>query len=81
MILARRMCANEPQELEKIETTFLSHRSELNPVMTLLSVANGQPAPVLVNSFCLVVVIYLFNVLSAIDFKLLNDFFTMYVIN
>lgn len=51
MILARRMCANEPQELEKIETTFLSHRSELNPVMTLLSVANGQPTPVLVSFF------------------------------
>ncbi|EJW75774.1 hypothetical protein WUBG_13316, partial [Wuchereria bancrofti] len=47
MILARRMCANEPQELEKVETAFLSHRSEMNPVMTLLSVANGQPAPVL----------------------------------
>ncbi|CAG9531487.1 unnamed protein product [Cercopithifilaria johnstoni] len=49
MILARRMCSNEPQELEKIEANFLSHRSELNPVMTLLSVANGQPAPVLTS--------------------------------
>uniref|UniRef100_A0AAF5PMQ3 Protein transport protein sec16 n=1 Tax=Wuchereria bancrofti TaxID=6293 RepID=A0AAF5PMQ3_WUCBA len=49
MILARRMCANEPQELEKVETAFLSHRSEMNPVMTLLSVANGQPAPVLTS--------------------------------
>uniref|UniRef100_A0A0R3R5Y1 Sec16_C domain-containing protein n=1 Tax=Brugia timori TaxID=42155 RepID=A0A0R3R5Y1_9BILA len=49
MILARRMCANEPQELEKVETAFLSQRSEMNPVMTLLSVANGQPAPVLTS--------------------------------
>ncbi|VDK77665.1 unnamed protein product [Litomosoides sigmodontis] len=49
MILARRLCVNEPQELEKIETAFFSHRSELNPVMTLLSVASGQPAPVLTS--------------------------------
>ncbi|KAM3727292.1 Protein transport protein [Dirofilaria immitis] len=49
MILARRMCVKESQELEKIETAFLSHRSELNPVMTLLAVANGQPAPVLTS--------------------------------
>lgn len=49
MILARRICSNDPQELERIETAFLSHRSDQNPVMTLLSVANGQPAPVLVS--------------------------------
>uniref|UniRef100_A0A915Q1S7 Protein transport protein sec16 n=1 Tax=Setaria digitata TaxID=48799 RepID=A0A915Q1S7_9BILA len=49
MILARRMCVQESQELEKVETAFLSHRSELNPVMTLLAVANGQPAPVLTS--------------------------------
>lgn len=49
MILARRMCANEPHELEKVEMAFLSHRSELNPLMTLFSVANGLPAPVLVK--------------------------------
>ncbi|VDN18065.1 unnamed protein product [Gongylonema pulchrum] len=49
MILARRLCIGDPQELERIETAFLSHRSEQNPVMTLLSVASGQPAPVLVT--------------------------------
>ncbi|VDN17450.1 unnamed protein product, partial [Gongylonema pulchrum] len=53
MILARRLCIGDPQELERIETAFLSHRSEQNPVMTLLSVASGQPAPVLVSSIVL----------------------------
>ncbi|VDN04648.1 unnamed protein product [Thelazia callipaeda] len=49
MILARRIAINEPHELDKVETAFLSHRSDLNPVMTLLAVANGQSASVLTN--------------------------------
>ncbi|VDK30027.1 unnamed protein product [Anisakis simplex] len=49
LVLARRVCANDPRKLDRVETAFLTHRSEQNPVMTLLSVASDTPAPVLVS--------------------------------
>uniref|UniRef100_F1KPW1 Protein transport protein sec16 n=1 Tax=Ascaris suum TaxID=6253 RepID=F1KPW1_ASCSU len=49
MVLARRVCAQDPRKLDKVEAAFLTHRAEQNPVMTLLSVANDLPAPILTN--------------------------------
>lgn len=49
LILARRIYAHDIQKLQKIEATYLSLRSECNPVVTLMNVANGFPAPILVN--------------------------------
>ncbi|MFH4974351.1 hypothetical protein AB6A40_001060 [Gnathostoma spinigerum] len=49
MILARRVYPGDIRKLEKIETVFLAQRSEHDPVLTLLSVANNVPAPILTN--------------------------------
>jgi hypothetical protein len=55
MILVRRIFAGNEKKLADIEARFLATRPSSNPVMTLVAVASGEPAPVLVRmSFVLV---------------------------
>lgn len=49
MILVRRIFAGDEKKLADIEARFLATRPSSNPVMTLVAVASGQPAPVLVR--------------------------------
>ena len=53
MILVRRIFSGDERKLADIEARFLSTRPSSNPVMTLVAVASGQPAPVLVTYFIL----------------------------
>ena len=79
MVLARWVC---PQKLEKVDAAFLSRRAEQNPVMTLLSVAHGLPAPVLVRfveyylaSSAFVIILFLGFIFEAKCLLLFNQLF------
>uniref|UniRef100_A0A1I7XFI4 Protein transport protein sec16 n=1 Tax=Heterorhabditis bacteriophora TaxID=37862 RepID=A0A1I7XFI4_HETBA len=47
IVLARRLFAGDARKLAQIEERFLATRPQCNPVMTLVSVASDQPAPIL----------------------------------
>ncbi|KAK0407475.1 hypothetical protein QR680_019213 [Steinernema hermaphroditum] len=48
-VLARRLYPNDPTKLDQIEAKLLAQRPVQSPVLTLLSVASGEPALVLTN--------------------------------
>ncbi|CAI4224016.1 unnamed protein product [Auanema sp. JU1783] len=49
MALTRRLFPGDMRKLSDIESRFLATRPATNPVMTLMAVSSGQPAPILTN--------------------------------